>query len=99
VTDEDSVLDVYDARVDGVPETLDPITECAGEACQAVTGPPNDPTPASEAFNGPGNVKNGGKKCPKGKRKVKSKGKTRCVPKKKKHNKPHRGTQRREASR
>ena len=42
---------------------------------------------SSAAFNGPGNVKEGGKpkRCPKGKRKVKRNGKVRCVPRKQKH--------------
>jgi hypothetical protein len=55
VTDVDSELDVYDARVNGTPAVLHPITECAGESCQAATIAPNDPTPASEAFSGAGN--------------------------------------------
>jgi hypothetical protein len=82
--DTDTVYDAYDARVNGTVATIDPVTECAGEACQPLVAPPNDPTPASEAFRGPGNLK----QCPKGKRKVKRKGHVRCVPhKKKKHKK------------
>ncbi|HXR60316.1 MAG TPA: hypothetical protein VN732_03210, partial [Solirubrobacterales bacterium] len=56
VLDGDEELDVYDARVNGVPATLAPQTECLGEACQAAAQAPNDPTPASQAFKGPGNV-------------------------------------------
>src|SRR4029077_4975125 len=79
VLDRDDEYDVYDARVNGVLATLQPKEECAGEACQPFVAPPNDPTPASEAFRGPGNVRT----CPKGKRKVKQKGHVRCVPRKK----------------
>jgi len=78
--DVDQELDIYDARVGGRPDKAPVVTECAGEACQPFTGPPNDPTPASSAFEGPGNVKT--KTCPKGKVKVKKKGKVRCVPRK-----------------
>jgi hypothetical protein len=86
--DVDQELDIYDARVDGQPDKAPVVTECAGEACQPFTGPPNDPTPASSAFEGPGNVKP--KTCPKGKVKVKKKGKVRCVPRKhKKGQKKH----------
>lgn len=83
--DVDQERDIYDARVNGRSDKAPVITECAGEACQPFTGPPNDPTPASSAFEGPGNVK--AKTCPKGKRKVKKKGKVRCVPKHKKSQK------------
>jgi hypothetical protein len=78
--DTDSVYDVYDARVDGTVAVVNPVTECAGEACQPLIAPPNDPTPASEAFRGPGNLK----QCPKGKRKVKRHGQVRCIRKHKK---------------
>jgi hypothetical protein len=75
VSDEDSELDIYDARVNGTPLEREPVTECAGEACQQTVAPPNDPTPASEAFHGPGNKR----ACPKGKRAVKRNGKSRCA--------------------
>jgi len=92
--DEDLELDVYDARVSGVPATRPSRPECLGEACQPFVGPPIDPTPGSASFKGKGNVKPG-KRCPKGKRKVKRKGKVRCVPakhgKKKQHK--HSGNQ------
>jgi DNA-binding beta-propeller fold protein YncE len=55
-TDEDKELDVYDARVDGVPATLPEINECLGEACQPAAEVLFDQTPASAAFRGAGNV-------------------------------------------
>lgn len=56
--DTDNSFDVYDARVGGgFPEPpLRPLP-CEGDACQPAPNPPNDPTPASESFNGAGNVK------------------------------------------
>jgi hypothetical protein len=86
--DEDNELDVYDARVNGVPSTLPPRTECLGEACQPFTAPPNDATPGSASYRGPGNVGEG-KHCPKGKRKVRRRGKTICVRKPHKHKGHH----------
>jgi hypothetical protein len=80
VTDEDDELDVYDARVDGVPATLSPRGECQGEACQPPATPPLDPTPASSAFEGEGNVRpKGTRRCAKGKRRVRRGGRVRCV--------------------
>jgi hypothetical protein len=86
VLDQDSELDAYDARVNGVPAVLEPVQECAGESCQPTVGPPNDPTPASEAFVAPQSKK----KCRKGQRLVHRKGRAVCVRKKhKKHGKHH----------
>jgi hypothetical protein len=83
VTDEDEELDVYDARVNGVAATLSPRSECQGEACQSPPPPPLDPTPASSAFEGQGNVRaQGAKRCAKGKRKVRRGGKVRCLARK-----------------
>ncbi|HXS45875.1 MAG TPA: hypothetical protein VN756_00250, partial [Solirubrobacterales bacterium] len=82
VTDEDNEVDIYDARVDGIPATLRPNAECLGEACQPPARVPDDPTPASATFKGPGNA---APACPKGKRKVTRKGKSRCVSRKRKH--------------
>jgi hypothetical protein len=85
-TDEDTAPDVYDARVNGISAALPQQTECAA-ACQPVAGPPTDPTPASESFNGPENAV----QCPKGKRKVHRGGRVRCVASKRhKHKKHHR---------
>jgi hypothetical protein len=87
VLDEDSELDVYDARVNGVPATLPVINECLGEACQPAPNPPNDPTPASAAFRGAGNVPS--ERCPASKRKVIRAGSSRCVAKKHKRKRSH----------
>src|SRR6187549_1785375 len=71
--------DVYVARVGGGFPEPSPPSECEGAACQSPPPPPPLATPASEAFQGPGDkVK---RKCPKGKRKVKRKGKVLCVKK------------------
>jgi hypothetical protein len=86
VRDTDGEMDVYDARVNGIPAVLKPVQECAGEACQPAVGPPNDPTPASESFRGAETRI----KCRKGQRRVRRNGRTVCVRKKqKKHNKQH----------
>ena len=87
VLDEDAVLDVYDARVNGVPATLAPNAECLGEACQPAATSPDDATPASAAFRGEGNLKQSTRKrCAKGKRVVRRGAKTRCVARKHKKN-------------
>jgi DNA-binding beta-propeller fold protein YncE len=87
-------VDLYDARIEGgfpQPEVKAP---CEGEACQSPPAPPNDPTPASSAFEGAGNVVEPiTRPCRKGK--VRRKG--RCVARK--HRKPakhanHRATNR-----
>lgn len=92
VLDEDREVDIYDARVDGEAATLSPDTECLGEACQPPPQAPSDPTPASAAFQGPGNVRPAArKKCPKGKRRVQRQGQVRCVSRKKRR--PPKGQQ------
>ena len=100
VTDEDSELDVYDARVGGEPAVLQERVECLGEACQPPVAAPADPTPASAAFQGAGNLSEapaaGRRACPKGRRKVRRHGKARCVKpaqhrKHRKHRKHHKG--------
>lgn len=99
VTDEDDELDVYDARVDGVPATLLPNTECLGEACQPAAIAPNDQTPASSTFKGQGNVKpRPSKRCAKGKRRARRNGKARCVARRHEH-RHRRAGQNRRASR
>lgn len=50
-------VDVYDARVDGgFPPLAPPPASCEGEACQGAPVPPNDQTPASLTFSGPGDL-------------------------------------------
>jgi hypothetical protein len=76
-----ALVDVYDARVDGgFPQPPPAAPQCEGEACQSPPEAPNDPTPASAAFEGAGNVAGepaaqAPKRCAKGK--VRRKG--RCV--------------------
>jgi hypothetical protein len=53
------LIDVYDARVGGGFPRPATAVACEGEACQGPLSPPNDPTPGSATFNGPGNVKEG----------------------------------------
>jgi hypothetical protein len=51
------LVDIYDARVEGgFPPLPSTPPACEGEACQGPLSPPNDPTPASAAFQGAGNV-------------------------------------------
>jgi hypothetical protein len=63
VAQDSGLADIYDARVEGgfasQPGTP---AACEGEACQGVPAPPNDPTPASAAFEGAGNVGEGAAK-------------------------------------
>jgi NHL repeat len=57
------LVDVYDARVNGgFPAPPNPTPSCEGEACQGALAPPNDPTPASAAYEGPGNSNTAAKK-------------------------------------
>ncbi|MGC1166595.1 MAG: hypothetical protein WA862_10845 [Solirubrobacterales bacterium] len=50
-------VDIYDARVKGgMPQPPPQPAACEGEACQGPLTAPNDLTPASATFNGPGNV-------------------------------------------
>jgi sugar lactone lactonase YvrE len=83
VLDNDEEMDVYDARVNGIPAVIHPVSECAGEACQPSLGAPNVPTPASESFKGAQTPVN----CRKGQKKVRRNGKDVCI--KKKHKKHH----------
>jgi len=56
--DTDNLADLYDARVGGgiAAQNAPAPAECQGDACQPAPSAPNDPTPASSAFNGAGNV-------------------------------------------
>ena len=96
VLDTDNELDLYDARVNGIAATLTPNAECLGEACQPAAIAPRDPTPASAAFRGQGNVKQSARKrCAKGKRAVRRGGKARCVARKHKKRNGRAGQSRR----
>jgi hypothetical protein len=73
------LLDVYDAREGGgFPSPTGPGPGCEGQACQSPPPGPDDPTPASATFKGPGNVKAGKPACRRGR--VRRKG--RCVTRK-----------------
>jgi hypothetical protein len=56
--DTDDLMDVYDAREGGgfSAESESGRGECQGEACQSPVQAPNDQTPSSAAFEGPGNL-------------------------------------------
>jgi hypothetical protein len=91
--DTDSVVDVYDARVNGVAAVAEQHPECAGEACQQRGAPPGEAVPGSSTFNGAGNIKaKPHKHCRHGQKKVKRKGKVKCVAKKKGHGKKKGGS-------
>ena len=79
--DVDNAYDLYDARVGGgLPEPSPPPPSCQGDGCQPAPGTLSDPTPGSATFLGPGDPRPAiNRRCPKGKRKVKARGKTRCV--------------------
>jgi hypothetical protein len=75
--DPDSAYDVYDARVNGGDREPAKPVECQGDSCQGFVVPPNDATPDSLTYSGPGNLKplppplsSRAKpgKCPKGKK-------------------------------
>ncbi len=78
--------DIYDARVGGgfpAPPSAPPA--CEGEACQGPSSPPDDPTPASAAFQGAGNVDEPAGRCAKGKTRRKG----RCVSRKRRNAAKH----------
>jgi DNA-binding beta-propeller fold protein YncE len=59
--DLDTALDVYDAHSCSAvspcqPAPAPPETPCVGDACQGSVEAPNDPTPGSLTFQGPGNL-------------------------------------------
>jgi DNA-binding beta-propeller fold protein YncE len=93
--DFDTALDLYDARVGGgEPQPVSPV-ECSGDACQQPAVPPNDATPGSLTFNGPGNLR----QCPTGKRPKNGKCVKRKATKKHKHRHHKRGRRRANANR
>lgn len=50
------LIDIYDARIGGgFPPPFNPPASCEGEACQGPLASPNDPTPGSSSYQGPGN--------------------------------------------
>lgn len=49
-------VDVYDARVGGGYPVATRTSACEGETCQSPPAAPNDPTPSSSAYRGPGNL-------------------------------------------
>jgi hypothetical protein len=63
VPQDRGLLDIYDAK-EGGGFDLPTVEEapCEGDACQTAPAAPNDPTPASAAYNGPGNVREALKK-------------------------------------
>jgi hypothetical protein len=77
------LIDIYDARAGGgYPPPAGSPAPCEGEACQSPPAPPNDPTPASAAFNGAGNAHAKARaRCAKGK----ARRHKRCVAKKHQH--------------
>ncbi len=55
-SDNDTAGDVYDARIGGgFPAPSPRPVECEGDACSNPTPAPNDPTPSSSTYSGPGN--------------------------------------------
>jgi hypothetical protein len=60
LSDIDSVLDIYDAHEcsadeDCSPPVPVPVPACEGDACQSPVASPEDPTPGSLTYQGPGN--------------------------------------------
>jgi hypothetical protein len=85
--DTDTSYDAYDARIEGgFPEPSPTTAPCNGDSCRApAPAPPAAAAAGSATFAGPGNPRSA--RCPKGKRQVRSHGRTRCVAKK--HRKAH----------
>ena len=86
---DNDTASIYDARVGGGFLT-EAEGECIGEGCRpALSQAPSMRAPGSPARGAEDNVP---RKCPKGKRKVKRHGKTRCVKKHRQHHRKHRTT-------
>lgn len=79
--DPDSTPSIYDARIGGgFPPPAPPPGECQGEACQPVVEPP---PPIVSSLHDEGVASPPAKaRCPKGKRRVRRAGKSRCVKRK-----------------
>jgi hypothetical protein len=57
VPQDPGLIDLYDAREDGgYPSPQGLPASCEGEACQGSPAAPNDPSPASAFFSGPGDL-------------------------------------------
>jgi DNA-binding beta-propeller fold protein YncE len=56
VPQDTGLVDLYDARINGGFATQAQASVCEGEACQGAASPPNDATPASASFSGPGDL-------------------------------------------
>ena len=59
-SDTDSAIDIYDAHECGTskdcsPPPPTPVPACEGDACQTPVAAPEDPTPGSLTYQGPGN--------------------------------------------
>ncbi len=85
-SDEDTQEDIYAVKVNGglAYQHATRPAACEGDACRGAASKPSDaPGAGTAVFEGPGNPKSGTDttRCPKGKRQVRSKGKTRCVAK------------------
>ncbi len=88
VSQDPGLIDVYDARREGGFPPPPPLREeCEGQACQPTLEAPNDPTPASSAFEGAGNV--AGEPKPSSCRKPRVRRKGRCVTRKHKSARRH----------
>jgi DNA-binding beta-propeller fold protein YncE len=88
-SEDPGLIDVYDARIGGGFAAKIRASSCQGEACQRPATAPNDPTPASAAFRGPGDRRQGKPRCRKGQRKMRRAGKARCVQTKKSKRSTH----------
>jgi hypothetical protein len=92
--DNDVALDIYDARIGGGEPPAPPRpVECEGDACSTPAPAPNDPTPSSSTFHGPGNLLGATlpevKRKPKAGKKCAAKAKKKCKAKPKKKTGKH----------
>jgi hypothetical protein len=94
--DNDVALDIYDARIGGGEPPAPPRpVECEGDACSTPAPAPNDPTPSSSTFHGPGNLLSTTlpevkpKPKPKAGKKCQAKAKKKCKAKHKKKTGKH----------
>ena len=90
VKPDPGLVDIYDARVGGGFDYPTTSAGCEGETCQGTPAPPNDATPASAAYNGPGNVNEAAKRKKQKKKSKKHKDKKKQKKSKKKGGKAKR---------